>query len=157
MQQLAYISLGILECHIVLGFSLRLHLIQARKTCSGSPVFPTKSRSRGHPTQFVEGRGRSEEQQAAPSLASPVVTGNISSLLAGEVTIVTIQFSSVTQSCLTICDSMNHSTPGLPVHHHLPEFTQTHVHRVSECVLRPDSPTMTREQSRTPLDRKSVV
>ena len=32
-------------------------------------------------------------------------------------------FSSVTQSCLTLCDPMNHSTPGLPVHHQLPEFT----------------------------------
>ena len=39
-----------------------------------------------------------------------------------------VQFSSITQSCLTLCDPMNHSTPGLPVHHQLPEFTQTHVH-----------------------------
>ena len=39
-----------------------------------------------------------------------------------------IQFSSVTQSCPTLCDLMNHSTPGLPVHHQLLEFTQTHVH-----------------------------
>ena len=39
-----------------------------------------------------------------------------------------IQFSSVTQSCLTICDPMNHRTPDPPVHHQLPEFTQTHVH-----------------------------
>ena len=36
--------------------------------------------------------------------------------------------SSVAHSCPTLCDPMNHSTPGLPVHHHLPEFTQTHVH-----------------------------
>ena len=43
-----------------------------------------------------------------------------------------VQFSSVTQSCLTLCDPMNHSTPGLPVHHQLPEFTQTHVHRVGD-------------------------
>ena len=41
-----------------------------------------------------------------------------------------IQFSSVTQSCPTLYDPMNRSTPGLPVHHQLPEFTQTHVHRV---------------------------
>ena len=41
-----------------------------------------------------------------------------------------VQFSSVTQSCPTLCDPMNHSAPGLPVHHQLPEFTQTHVHRV---------------------------
>ena len=39
-----------------------------------------------------------------------------------------VQFSSVAQSCLTLCDHMNHSTPGLPIHHQLPEFTQTHVH-----------------------------
>ena len=39
-----------------------------------------------------------------------------------------IQFSSVTQSCSTLCDPMNHSTPGLPVHHQLPEITQTPVH-----------------------------
>ena len=41
-----------------------------------------------------------------------------------------VQFSPVTQSCLTLCDPMNCSTPGLPVHLQLPEFTQTHVHRV---------------------------
>ena len=44
-----------------------------------------------------------------------------------------VQFSSVSQSCPTLCDPMNHSTPGLPVHHQLPEFTQTHVHRVSDA------------------------
>ena len=45
-----------------------------------------------------------------------------------------VQFSSVTQSCLTLCDSRNRSTPGLPVHHQLPEFTQTHVHRVHDAI-----------------------
>ena len=44
------------------------------------------------------------------------------------------QFSSVTQSCLILCDPMNRSTPGLPVHHQLPEFTQTHVHWVSDAI-----------------------
>ena len=44
------------------------------------------------------------------------------------------EFSSVAQSCPTLCDPMNHSTPGLPVHHQLPEFTQTHVHRVSDAI-----------------------
>ena len=44
------------------------------------------------------------------------------------------QFSSVAQSCLTLCNPINHSMPGLPVHHHLPEFTQTHVHRVSDAI-----------------------
>ena len=44
------------------------------------------------------------------------------------------QIRSVAQPCLTLCDPMNHSTPGLPVHHHLPEFTQTHIHRVSDAI-----------------------
>ena len=45
-----------------------------------------------------------------------------------------VQFSSVTQSCPTLCDPMDCSTPGLPVHHHLREFTQTHIHRVSDAI-----------------------
>ena len=44
------------------------------------------------------------------------------------------QFSSFTQSCLTLCNPMNRSTPGLPVHHQLPEFIQTHVHRVGDAI-----------------------
>ena len=44
------------------------------------------------------------------------------------------QIRSVAQSCLTLCDPMNRSTPGLPVHHQLSEFTQTHVHRVSDAI-----------------------
>ena len=44
------------------------------------------------------------------------------------------QFTSVTQSCLTLCDPINLSTSGLPVHHQLPEFTQTHFHRVSDAI-----------------------
>ena len=43
-------------------------------------------------------------------------------------------FSSDAQSCLTLCNPMNHSTPGLPVHHQLPEFTQTLIHRVSDAI-----------------------
>ena len=46
-----------------------------------------------------------------------------------------IQFSSVTQSCPTLCDPMNHSTPGLPVHHQLSESTQIHVHWVGDAIL----------------------
>ena len=45
-----------------------------------------------------------------------------------------VQFSSVAQSCLTLCDPMNRSTPGFPVHHHLPEFTQTHIHRFRDAI-----------------------
>ena len=45
-----------------------------------------------------------------------------------------VQFSSVAQSCPTLCGPMNRTTPGLPVHHQLPEFTQTHVHQVSDAI-----------------------
>ena len=51
-----------------------------------------------------------------------------------EQTFSSVQFSSVTQSCLTRCDPMNRSTPGLPVHHQLQEFTQTHVHQVGDAI-----------------------
>ena len=44
------------------------------------------------------------------------------------------QIRSVAQSCPTLCDPMNRSTTGLPVHHQLPEFTQTHVHQVSDAI-----------------------
>ena len=49
-------------------------------------------------------------------------------------TTISVQFSSVTQSCLTLCDPMNHSMPGLPVHHQLQEITQTCIHRVSDAI-----------------------
>ena len=45
-----------------------------------------------------------------------------------------VQFSSVTQSCLTLCDPMDCSTPGLPVHHQLPDSTQTHLYQVGDAI-----------------------
>ena len=51
----------------------------------------------------------------------------------GENELREIQFSSL-QLCPPLCDPMNYSTPGLPVHHQLPEFTQTHVHQVSDAI-----------------------
>ena len=51
-----------------------------------------------------------------------------------EIELPSDQIRPVTQSCPTLCDPMNHSTPGLPVHHQLPEFTQTHVYRVSDAI-----------------------
>ena len=49
------------------------------------------------------------------------------------------QIRSVAQSCPTLCDPMNRSTPGLPVHYQLPKFTQTHIHRVSDAI-QPSNP-----------------
>ena len=56
--------------------------------------------------------------------------GKVTSLLFNMLS----QFSSVAHSCPTLWDPMNRSMPGLPVHHHLPEFTQTHVHRVRDAI-----------------------
>ena len=60
-----------------------------------------------------------------------VLTGNYISISVSLP--LSVQFSSVAQSCPTLCDLMNRSTPGLPVYHQLPEFTQTHVHRVCDA------------------------
>ena len=57
-----------------------------------------------------------------------------SSPLSHQGSLIGHQIRSVTQSCPTLCDPMNRSTPGLPVHHQLPEFTQTHDHRVSDAI-----------------------
>ena len=58
-------------------------------------------------------------------------------MTSGEATLAvenSVQFSSVTQSCPTLCDPMDCSTPGFPVHHQLSELTQTHVHSVSDAI-----------------------
>ena len=73
-------------------------------------------------------------------------------LLGRKVMINLVQFSSVAQSCPTLCKPMNCSTPGLPVHHQLPEFTQTHVHWVGDAIQsshplsRPSPPTLNLSQ-----------
>ena len=63
----------------------------------------------------------------------------VSSKIHEEFLMSSVQFSSVTQSCPTLCDPMNRSTPGLPVHHQFPEFTQTHVDRVGDAI-QPSNP-----------------
>ena len=51
-----------------------------------------------------------------------------------QIDVISIQFTSVTKSCPTVCDPMNRGMPGLPVHHQLLESTQTHVHRVGDAI-----------------------
>ena len=70
-------------------------------------------------------------------LMSLALAGGFFTTRATEETPITyssVQFNSVAQSCPTLCDPMNRSMPGLPVHHQLPEFTLTHVHRVSDAI-----------------------
>ena len=73
-----------------------------------------------------------EEPEALQLMKSQKVRQDRRDLAPGNTYIYIIR--SVAQSCPTICDPMNPSTPGLPVHHQLPQFTQTHVHRVSDAI-----------------------
>ena len=77
------------------------------------------------------------EIKVEESLMMPAVFHTVASRTQLAVVIVILfilQFSSVAQLCPTLCDPMNCSTPGLPLHHQLPEFTQTHVHRVGDVI-----------------------
>ena len=73
-----------------------------------------------------------------------------------------VQFSSVAQSYLTLCDPMSHSMPGLPVHHQLPEFTQSHVHRNGDAIqpshplLSPSPPAFNLSQHQDFFSNESV-
>ena len=67
------------------------------------------------------------------SLASLASAGEFFTTVPPGKPLGSVLFSSVAQSCLTLCDPMNRSTPGLPVHHQLPEVTQTHAHRVGDA------------------------
>ena len=76
-----------------------------------------------------------------------------------------VQFSSVAHSCSTLCDPMNHSAPGIPVHHQLPESTQTHVHRVSDAIQpshplsspSPPAPSPSQHQSLRVFSKESTL
>ena len=74
------------------------------------------------------------EPGGLPSMGSHRVGHDWSDLTAAAAATADYQFSSVAQSCPTLWDTMNRSIPGLPVHHQLPEFTQTHVHRVGDAI-----------------------
>ena len=87
----------------------------------GSEEIRTESREEGR--EEMKGRKGKEEGISYPH--SPHQFLNAAS---------SVQFGSVTQSCPTLCDPMNRSTPGLPVHHQLPEFTQAHIHRVVDAI-----------------------
>ena len=83
-----------------------------------------------------------------PLLLLPSIFQNSKKMHKAEIKalILSVQFNSVSQSCLTLCDPMECSTPGFPVHHQLPELAQTHVHQVSDAIqpshplLSPSSP-----------------
>ena len=84
-------------------------------------------------SSFME--GYKESIQCAHTILKQGVTLGCSSMNSAYILLrFSVHFSSGTQSCPTLCDPMNRSTPGLPVRHQLPEFTQTHVHRVGDAI-----------------------
>ena len=80
-----------------------------------------------------KGKKKRTNYSPAPESRAEVIAPTVD-ITYGEpgVGVVFSQYSSVAQSCPTLCDPMNRSTPGLPAHHHLPEFTQTHVYHSSD-------------------------
>ena len=85
------------------------------------------------PCRAGQAPGFRQERKPTPSSQVPP-TGKCPNKTRSCRYIFSVQFSSVPQSCLTLCDPMNRSTPGLSVHHQLLEFTQTHVHRVGDAI-----------------------
>ena len=108
----------------VLEFQLQHHSFQRNPRVDlqnglvGSPCSPRDSQESSPIPQFK-------------SINSLALSFLYSSAL---ISIHSVHFSPVAQCCLTLCDPMNHSTPGLPVHHQLPEFTQTRVYLVSDAI-----------------------
>ena len=89
--------------------------------------------SKGRDSSWVRTHGSNSPPTCQSFLLNPWVLRGQTWLLSGW-TISSVQFSPVTQLCPTLCDPMNCSMPGLPVHHQLPEFTQTHVHQVGDAI-----------------------
>ena len=77
---------------------------------------------------------RFREKQMPKAECGPSQKVSLTAVKCGVITFYSVQFCSVAQSCLTLCDPMNCSTPGFPIHHQLLELTQTHVHQVHDAI-----------------------
>ena len=123
------------EGHSVLSDSLWPHELYSpgNSPCQNTGVGSSQPRDRTQVSRIAGRFFTSFQQwvQIDQRVCLAVLSGSKS---AGKRMSASFEFSSVTQSCPTLCDPMNHSTPGLPVHQQLPEFTETHVHRVSDAI-----------------------
>ena len=98
--------------------------------------FEIKAVKRDKEGHYIMIKGSIQEENVtiinmyAPNIGALQYVRQMLTNMKGEINsnTITVRFSSVTQSCPTLCNPMNRNMPGLPVHHHLPEFTQTHVH-----------------------------
>ena len=114
----------------VLSLGWEDSLEEAMATCSSILAWgiPWIEEPGGVQSLEVQSRTRLSDLHTRRGTKIPHVSGKL------LMRISSVQFSSVTQSCPILCDPMNCSTPGLPVHHQLLEFTQTHVHRVVDAI-----------------------
>ena len=108
------------------GFPVHHHLLSLFKLMSIEPGMPSNN--------FILCRPFFSRLQSSPGSGSFQMSQLFTSGGQSIGVSASVQFSSVPQLCLTLCDRMNRSMPGLPVHHQLREFTQTHIHRVSEAI-----------------------
>ena len=117
-----------------LGYKVRSWPSQGRVTiCSGVSWRDPEERSSSRENSPKQGT-RMPMDDFLPLLSLNSSTERLPTTVMLKKAFSSVQFSSVTQLCPTLCDPMNRSTPGLPVHHHLPEFTQIHVHWVSDAI-----------------------
>ena len=117
---------------------LRLTLWSPRRAQPGDPCPEPQPRSPAPPHTPPPSGGSPAETFPESSLDSTPISGSASGKpdqdRSSSRNLFMIQFRSVAQSCLTLCDLMNRSTSGIPVHHQLPEFTQTHVHGIDDPI-----------------------
>ena len=111
----------------------RLHAMQETRVRSLGCEDPWRKKWQSTPI-FLHGKFRGLRSHVGYSPRSRKESDTTEQLCFALLHPTSVQFSSVAQSCPALCDAMNCSTPGLPVHHHLPEFTQTQVHRVSDAI-----------------------
>ena len=114
------------SCEVLdwINHKLESRMLQEIPMTSDMQMIPQNGRGTNDPLMRVK------EENEKPGLKLNIQKTRM--MASGPIT--SVQFSSVAQSCPTLCDPMNRSTPGLPVHHQLPEFTQSHVHWVSDAI-----------------------
>ena len=117
-----------------LGYKVRSWPSQGRVTiCSGVSWRNPEEGSSSRENSLKQGT-RMPMEDFLPLLSLNSSTERLLTTVMLKKAFSSVQFSSVAQLCPTLCDPMNCSTPGLPVHHHLPEFTQIHVHQVCDAI-----------------------
>ena len=117
-----------------LGYKVRSWPSQGRVTiCSGVSWRNPEEGSSSRENSLKQGT-RMPMEDFLPLLSLNSSTERLLTTVMLKKAFSSVQFSSVAQSCPTLCDAMNRSTPGLPVHHQPLEFTQTHIHRVGDAI-----------------------